>query len=356
MDDTTRIRPVYLLGSHCPSAPPSLVVICGPDLGRRIPLAAPTLTIGRDAGCDVVVPIDGISRRHCELMQRDGVRLRDLGSTNGTWLNGRELEPGEEALLQTGDRVELVGVAFKFLAGNDLEAQYHEELYQLAIVDGLTRIVQPPLSDGFPDARDLALPPPRAPALAAALRHRPLQADQRPLRPLRGRRRTAHDRRGRARGRPARGVSGALRRRRVRRRDARDRARGSAHRRGAHAGPRRASRFEASGRAIPVTISVGVAALAPEMADAEAMLAAADAQLYAAKQAGRNAAVGRTASRSRCGIIGRPNHGRDRHSHGLRELRESEPGGREVLRRLRAAARSALSGVREREPARLAVL
>ena len=87
----------------------------------------------------MVVPIDGISRRHCELMQREGVRLRDLGSTNGTWLNGRELEPGEEALLQTGDRVELVGVAFKFLAGNDLEAQYHEELYQLAIVDGLTR-------------------------------------------------------------------------------------------------------------------------------------------------------------------------------------------------------------------------
>ena len=41
MDDTTRIRPVYLLGSHCPSAPPSLVVICGPDIGRRIPLALP---------------------------------------------------------------------------------------------------------------------------------------------------------------------------------------------------------------------------------------------------------------------------------------------------------------------------
>jgi diguanylate cyclase (GGDEF)-like protein len=50
--------------------------------------------------------------------------------------------------------------------------------------------------------------------------------------------------------------------------------------------------FEASGRAIPVTISVGVAALEPGMADADAMLAAADAQLYAAKQAGRNTAVG----------------------------------------------------------------
>ena len=60
MDDTTRIRPVYLLGSHCPSAPPSLVVICGPDIGRRIPLEAPTLTIGRDAE----LRSGGADRRH----------------------------------------------------------------------------------------------------------------------------------------------------------------------------------------------------------------------------------------------------------------------------------------------------
>jgi diguanylate cyclase (GGDEF)-like protein len=50
--------------------------------------------------------------------------------------------------------------------------------------------------------------------------------------------------------------------------------------------------FAFAGREIPVTISVGVTVLSPEMADAEAMLAAADTQLYAAKMAGRNTAAG----------------------------------------------------------------
>jgi pSer/pThr/pTyr-binding forkhead associated (FHA) protein len=87
-----------------------------------------------------VVPIDGVSRRHCQLSVDEGVKLLDLGSTNGTWLNGREIETGVEHELHSGDRIELTGVAFKFLEGNDLESLYHEELYQLAIVDGLTRI------------------------------------------------------------------------------------------------------------------------------------------------------------------------------------------------------------------------
>lgn len=50
--------------------------------------------------------------------------------------------------------------------------------------------------------------------------------------------------------------------------------------------------FRCSGREIPVTISVGVTTLSAEMHDADAMLAAADTQLYAAKMAGRNTAAG----------------------------------------------------------------
>jgi diguanylate cyclase (GGDEF)-like protein len=48
--------------------------------------------------------------------------------------------------------------------------------------------------------------------------------------------------------------------------------------------------FAWDGRSVPVTISVGVAELVPEMDDADAMLAAADKKLYAAKEAGRNRA------------------------------------------------------------------
>jgi two-component system cell cycle response regulator len=292
MDDTTRIRPVYLLGSHCPSAPPSLVVICGPDIGRRIPLALPSLTIGRDAVCDVVVPIDGISRRHCELVQRDGVRLRDLGSTNGTWLNGRVLEPDEEPLLQTGDRVELVGVAFKFLAGNDLEAQYHEELYQLAIVDGLTRVFNRRYLMDFLTRE-----------ISRCRRHtRPLSLLLFDIDHFK----QINDRFGHSAGDHVLRTIVEVAREGVRREECLARYGGDEFAivmpeteiAGARIVAERmrgrveCHAFEAGGRAIPVTISVGVAALQPETADAEAMLAAVDAQLYAAKQAGRNAAAG----------------------------------------------------------------
>jgi diguanylate cyclase (GGDEF)-like protein len=292
MNDTTRIRPVYLLGTHCPSAPPSLVVICGPDIGRLIPLEAPTLTIGRDAECEMVVPIDGISRRHCQLAHREGVRLRDLGSTNGTWLNGRELQPGEEVLLQTGDRVELVGVAFKFLAGNDLEAQYHEELYQLAIVDGLTRTFNHRYLMDFLTRE-----------ISRCRRH------SRPLSLLLfdiDRFKEINDRFGHASGDHVLRTIVEVAREGVRREECLARYGGDEFAvvmpeteiEGARIVAERMRgrvelhRFEASGRAIPVTISVGMSALEPAMADAEAMLAAADGQLYAAKQAGRNTAVG----------------------------------------------------------------
>jgi two-component system cell cycle response regulator len=292
LDETTRIRPVYLLGSHCPDAPPSLVVICGPDLGRRIPLAPSALTIGRDDGCDVVVPIDGISRRHCELVQGDDVRLRDLGSTNGTWLNGRMLEPGEAPALRTGDRIELVGVAFKFLAGNDLEAQYHEELYQLAIVDGLTRTFNRRYLMEFLGRE-----------ISRCRRHtRPLSLLLFDIDHFK----RINDRFGHAGGDCVLRAIVEVAREGVRREECLARYGGDEFAivmaeteiSGARIVAERMRarvehhRFEANGREIPVTISVGVASLEPETTDAEAMLAAADAHLYAAKQAGRNAARG----------------------------------------------------------------
>jgi diguanylate cyclase (GGDEF)-like protein len=292
MNDTTRIRPAYLLGHNHPPSPPSLVVICGPDLGRRIPLETPTLTIGRDAECDVVVPIDGISRRHCQLVVDEGVRLRDLGSTNGTWLNGQEIAPRAEPELRSGDRVELVGIAFKFLDGNDLEAQYHEELYQLAIVDGLTRTFNRRYLMDFLTRE-----------ISRCRRH------SRPLSVLLfdiDRFKEVNDRFGHAAGDQVLRTIVEVAREGVRREEClaryggdefvvvmpetplagarivAERTRGRVE---AHA-------FASGGKPIPVTISVGVIELSPAMADADAMIAAVDAQLYAAKMAGRNTAAG----------------------------------------------------------------
>jgi two-component system cell cycle response regulator len=122
------------------TGPSCLVSIYGPDLGRRHLLERSELLIGRDESCDVCVPIDTISRRHCRISTRaEGVFLCDLGSTNGTWVDDEPLKPRAERPLHSGQRVRVGAAIFTFLQGNDVEALYHEEIHRLAVVDGLTR-------------------------------------------------------------------------------------------------------------------------------------------------------------------------------------------------------------------------
>ena len=67
-----------------------------------IPLDRAVLLVGRHRWCDVRIASPRVSRRHCCLaLDRDGVLVRDLGSTNGTRINGRRvfrgvLRPGDE--------------------------------------------------------------------------------------------------------------------------------------------------------------------------------------------------------------------------------------------------------------------
>jgi predicted component of type VI protein secretion system len=61
------------------------------------------LLVGRHRGCDVVLSRSGVSRLHARLRFRDGSwRLQDLGSTNGTTLNGTRVG---RCRLQPGDRL-----------------------------------------------------------------------------------------------------------------------------------------------------------------------------------------------------------------------------------------------------------
>jgi two-component system cell cycle response regulator len=292
--DTTRLRLVHWLGSDgAPRAvSPCLVVIAGPDLGRKIPLEDPTLTVGRDVGCEVVVPVDGISRAHCRIEVRNGVWLRDLQSTNGTWLNGQPV-PSDQALrLQSGDRIELVGVVFKFLDGSDIEAQYHEEIYQLTIVDGLTRAYNRRYLLDF-----------LAREISRCRRH------QRPLSLLLfdvDRFKEINDRHGHAAGdsvlrRLVAVVSEAVRREECLARYGGDEfaivmpetelegARIVAER---TRGRVETTEFTWAGARLPVTLSAGLRVLGPELVDPEELIAEADARLYEAKAAGRNRVAG----------------------------------------------------------------
>ena len=73
------------------------------------------LTIGRAPGCDCLLPEDCVSRRHAEL-RRDGGRwfLRDLGSSNGTRVNGMRVIEATE--VRPGDRLSLGGAAYRLRA------------------------------------------------------------------------------------------------------------------------------------------------------------------------------------------------------------------------------------------------
>jgi diguanylate cyclase (GGDEF)-like protein len=117
----------------------ALVVICGPELGRKYDLRTFPVVIGRATSADVQVDQESISRQHAELRSEgDQVILADLGSTNGTFVNDERVET--PYMLKNGDLLKIGRTIFKFIGGRNIEAQYHEEIYRLTTVDGLTQI------------------------------------------------------------------------------------------------------------------------------------------------------------------------------------------------------------------------
>lgn len=84
-----------------------LVMQQGPKPGQAFDLVRGTMVIGRDALADIIIVDPEVSRQHVEIVETDtGHRLKDLGSTNGTFVNGRrvtdkpvDLELGQEIKL-----------------------------------------------------------------------------------------------------------------------------------------------------------------------------------------------------------------------------------------------------------------
>jgi len=71
---------------------PQIVMRSGPIPGSSYYLDKPEVTMGRDFANDIPVPDSEISRRHARfIVKADGVYIEDLGSTNGTFLNGVRL-------------------------------------------------------------------------------------------------------------------------------------------------------------------------------------------------------------------------------------------------------------------------
>jgi pSer/pThr/pTyr-binding forkhead associated (FHA) protein len=86
--------------------PTLLALSIGPD----IPVDGGVVLVGRHPECDVRLDSLRVSRRHCLLTtERGAVVVRDLGSTNGTWINGRRVRDGR---IRPGDQVSIAHVRY----------------------------------------------------------------------------------------------------------------------------------------------------------------------------------------------------------------------------------------------------
>ena len=115
----------------------ALVAYAWSTLGRVFPLPLGEAVLGRSPDCALALPDGEVSRRHaCLRVTPGGVRLEDLGSTNGTRLNGIPLHGS--ATLLAGDRVTVGGHVLKLVAMDPLERAFHETLLDLSTRDPLT--------------------------------------------------------------------------------------------------------------------------------------------------------------------------------------------------------------------------
>ena len=263
-----------------------LVVIYGEDLGRRIPLGHDPVVLGRSSRCEVQLDQESVSRNHCRVtMGPSGFMVRDLGSTNGTYVNDLLIETMD---LRDGDQIKVGRTILKFIVGGNIEGQYHEEIYRLMTVDGLTQVHNKRYFDEMLE-REFS----RAQRYDRSFSLIAFDIDHF---------KKINDSQGHLAGDAVLRQLGTLMRTHVRRDDIVARTGGEEFciitpeigLTGATDLARKLNalvdeaKFEFEGLRIDVTISIGVAEWAPEIASLEALVQAADAKLYEAKRSGRN--------------------------------------------------------------------
>ncbi len=87
-----------------------LIALSSVEYDRKLSSNDLPVVLGRSAVADVKIEDQWVSRRHCELSERDGVLVvRDLGSTHGTYVNGRQIS---EAHLRPDDKLTLGMTSF----------------------------------------------------------------------------------------------------------------------------------------------------------------------------------------------------------------------------------------------------
>jgi diguanylate cyclase (GGDEF)-like protein len=121
-------------------ARPTLTVLTGLDAGKAVVLEPGRYTLGRSPSVTVTLDDDSVSRRHCciDVPPMGAPTIVDMGSTNGTSVNGDRVPP-DGLTLQEGDKIALsASVVLKFGWKDDLEEAVQRRLYHSAVRDALT--------------------------------------------------------------------------------------------------------------------------------------------------------------------------------------------------------------------------
>lgn len=136
--EITVARSLHPSVEKAPRGQAYLIVLAGARLRQYLVLGTAEVELGRGAGCAMQLDADSVSRKHARIRWTGDVHeLSDLGSTNGTYVNERRVT---NARLADGDRLQIGHVLIKYIAGSNVEAQYHQEVQRLVRFDGLTGV------------------------------------------------------------------------------------------------------------------------------------------------------------------------------------------------------------------------
>ena len=136
---------------------PRLIALAGPLYGEVLALSGSELTIGRDPSNQICVGDLSLSRRHCAISTGAAEpRIRDLGSSNGTFVNGMQIS---DRPLADGDRIQLGESVFLFIAKAPNSSDVHVTSMRESPAQPTTRLrieeakyLQPQLGDPSRDA------------------------------------------------------------------------------------------------------------------------------------------------------------------------------------------------------------
>lgn len=146
MAETTKIDLMGVqrnLGKRIDCKRPMLKELHGAELRPPILIDKPDIFIGRDPSCEIMLDDIKVSRRHAQIIYENfedraavpRVRIKDLGSTNKTFVNSQEIA---EAELRDNDTISIGSTSFGLFLRDESNIRAEQRLVELASNDGLT--------------------------------------------------------------------------------------------------------------------------------------------------------------------------------------------------------------------------